>query len=96
MDSQTKPQVLVAKKEIEAAVRRLAAEISRDYRDKHPLLIGILKGSFVFLADLIRLLDFPVEIEFVKLSSYGKGRETCGKVKTVHGLRSSIEGRDVL
>jgi len=91
-----KPRVLVAEKEIEAAVKKLAAEISRDYHDKHPLLIGVLKGSFVFLADLVRLLDFPVEIEFVRLSSYGSGRETCGKVKTVHGLKSSIAGRDVL
>lgn len=96
MSSQQKPQVLIAGKEIEAAVRRLAEEISRDYRDKHPLLIGVLKGSFVFLADLIRILDFPVEIEFVRLSSYGCGRETSGKVRTVHGLKSSIEGRDVL
>jgi len=96
MTSQSKPQVLITRKEIEATVKRLAAEISRDYRDKHPLLVGILKGSFVFLADLVRLLDFPIEIEFVRLCSYGSGRETCGKVKTVHGFRSSIEGRDVL
>jgi len=96
MHSQSKPQVLFTREEIEATVRRLAAEISKDYRDKHPLLIGILKGSFMFLADLIRLLDFPLEIEFVRLCSYGRGRESSGRIKTVHGLQSSIEGRDVL
>ena len=81
---------------MEAAVKRLAAEISRDYRGKNPLLIGILKGSFVFMADLIRLLDFPLEVEFITLSSYGGGRESSGKVRVVKGLRAGVKGREVL
>jgi hypoxanthine phosphoribosyltransferase len=96
MDSQPKPQILLTKEEIEATVCRLATEITRDYQDKHPLLIGVLKGSFMFLADLIRRLSFPLEVEFVQLSSYGKGSQTSGKIKVVQGLCSSIEGRDVL
>ena len=96
MDSQPELHSLFPRAEIEAAVSRLASEITRDYHDKHPLLIGILKGSFMFLADLVRLLDFPLEVEFVRLSSYGSGRQTSGKVKVVQGLRSSITGRDVL
>ncbi|GAH26794.1 unnamed protein product, partial [marine sediment metagenome] len=68
MGSQPKPHILFTRDEIEATVKRLAAEIRRDYQDKHPLLIGVLKGSFVFMADLIRLLDFPLEVEFIKLS----------------------------
>ena len=96
MSSQPEPQVLLTRQEIEAAVTRLAAEIRRDYQGKYPLLIGVLKGSFVFLADLIRLLNFPLEVEFMRLSSYGRGMESSGKIKVVQGLRSSIKGRDVL
>ena len=96
MDSQAKLHSLLPRAEIEAAVSRLASEITRDYQDRSPLLIGILKGVFVFMADLVRLLDFPLEVEFVRLSSYGSGRQTSGKVKVVQGLRSSTKGRDVL
>lgn len=88
--------MLVPQAEIAAAVKRLAAAVTRDYRDKNPLLVGILKGSFVFLSDLVRRLDFPLEIEFVRLSSYGSGQQTTGKVKVVHGLKSGIKGRHVL
>jgi hypoxanthine phosphoribosyltransferase len=96
MDSQAKLHRLFPRAEIEAAVSRLASEINRDYHDKNPLLIGILKGSFIFMADLVRLLDFPLELEFIRLSSYGRGRQTSGRVKVVQGLRSPIKGRDVL
>jgi hypoxanthine phosphoribosyltransferase len=96
MDSQGKPQVLIPRVNIESAVKRLALEITRDYRDKNPLLLGILKGSFVFMADLVRKLDFPLEVEFVRLSSYGSGQQTSGKVKVVQGLRLPVQGRHVL
>lgn len=96
MNSQLKPRILFARDEIEAVVKRLAAEVSQDYQGKCPLLLGILKGSFVFMADLIRLLDFPLEVEFVKVSSYGRSRESSGKVKLVRGLSSPIKDRDVL
>jgi len=96
MSSQTEPRILLTRDEIAAAVRRLSAEIGKEYRGKCPLLIGILKGSFVFMADLVRSLDFPLEVEFIKLSSYGRGRESLGKVSVVSGLTSPIEGRDVL
>lgn len=95
MSSQPEPRILFSREEIEATVKRLAAEIRRDYLGKRPILIGILKGSFMFMADLIRFLDFPVEVEFVRLSSYG-GTETTGKVREVQGLLSPIKGRDVL
>ena len=82
--------------EIEAAVNRLASEITRDYQNKHPVLIGILKGVFIFMSDLVRNLDFPLELEFVRLSSYGSGQQTSGKVKVVQGLSCPIRNRDVL
>ncbi len=96
MDSQTKLRVLFSRGEIEATVKKLADEIRKDYQAKHPLLIGILKGSFMFMADLIRHLDFPLELEFIRLSSYGRGRESSGKVKVVQGLHSPIKAREVL
>ncbi len=96
MDYRAKPRILFTSEEIAATVKRLAAEISRDYHGKTPVLVGILKGSFMFMADLIRLLDFPLEVEFIRLASYGRGRESSGKIKVAQGLRSSIKNRDVL
>jgi len=96
MSSQPEPRILFHREEIEATVERLAAEIKKDYQGKQPLLIGILKGSFMFMADLIRFVDAPLEVEFIRLSSYGRGRSTPGKIKVVQGLRSPIKGRDVL
>jgi hypoxanthine phosphoribosyltransferase len=92
----SQPKVLITQDEIKQAVVKLASEIRRDYQGKRPLLIGILKGSFIFLADLIRELGLPVEVDFVKLSSYGSGTETSGKVKMVQGLKKPIKDRDVL
>lgn len=82
--------------QIRDVVDRLAEEIRRDYKQKTPVLVGILKGSFVFMADLIRALDIPLEVDFVILSSYGSGTESSDKIKVIHGLESSIEGKDVL
>jgi len=96
MSAQPRVHILFNHDEIEATVRRLAAEIKDDYQARDPLLIGILKGSFMFMADLVRFLDFPLEVEFVRLSSYGRGRQSSGKVRVVKGLTSSIKGRDVL
>ena len=96
MSSQPKLSILLTKEEIEAVVKKLAAEIKQDYQDKYPLLICVLKGSFMFMADLIRHLDFPLEVEFIRLSSYGQGRESSGKIRVVQGLRSEVKGREVL
>jgi hypoxanthine phosphoribosyltransferase len=89
-------KILISHKEIAEAVNRLAREIERDYQGKQPLLIGVLKGSFVFMADLIRQLDLPLELDFVRLASYGAGRESSGKVRLVQQPRTPIDNRDVL
>jgi len=94
--SKRQPKILISRKKVAEAVARLASEIDRNYQGKQPLLIGILKGSFVFMADLIRQLDLPLEIDFVKLYSYGVGKETSGKVRVVQGLKNPIKGKDVL
>jgi hypoxanthine phosphoribosyltransferase len=96
MDSQAKLHSLFPRAEIESAVSRLAAEITRDYQDKRPVLIGILKGVFIFMADLVRHLDFPLEVEFVRLSSYGSGRQTSGRVEVVQGLSCPIKDKHIL
>ena len=90
------PQVFITRDQIQDALRRLAQEIRRDYRDTAPLLLSPLKGSFIFLADLVRVLDLPVEIAFVRLSSYGSGTMSRGQVEVVQGLREDISGRDIL
>jgi hypoxanthine phosphoribosyltransferase len=95
MGSEPRLTLLFTADEIAATTRRLAAEISRDYHDKHPILIGVLKGSFMFLADLIRLLDFPLEVEFIRLSSYGGGKSP-GKIKLLQGVQAKIKDRHVL
>ena len=89
-------KILISRGEIAKAVDRLASQIKRDYQGKQPLLIGVFKGSFVFMADLIRQLDLPLELDFVRLSSYGAARESSGKVRIVQGLKTPIKGRDVL
>lgn len=89
-------RLLISRQEIQGAVERLAGEIQRDYAGCSPLLVGVLKGSFVFLADLIRLLDLPLEVDFLQLSSYGAGTVSSGKVKVVQGLTTPLRGRDVL
>ena len=96
MDAESKLHCLFSSAEIEAAVSRLASEVAADYRGKCPLLIGILKGSFIFMADLVRQLDFPLEAGFIRLSSYTGGTRTSGKVRVVQGLSSPIKGRDIL
>jgi hypoxanthine phosphoribosyltransferase len=96
MNSKPELSLLFAREEISAAVKKLAAEIRQDYHDKNPILLGILKGSFMFLADLIRFLDFPLEVEFIRLSSYSRGTESSGKIKMVHRLQSNIRDRHVL
>jgi hypoxanthine phosphoribosyltransferase len=89
-------KILISRDEIAKAIDRLTCEIKRDYQDKQPLLIGVLKGSFVFMADLIRQLDLPLELDFIRLSSYGTARESSGKVRVVQGVKTPVKGRDVL
>jgi len=89
-------KVLITREEIKNTVAKLANEIKEDYRGKHPLLIGVLKGSFVFMADLIRQLDLPVEIDFIRLYSYGTDMKSSGKVKVVQRPKIPVKGRDVL
>jgi hypoxanthine phosphoribosyltransferase len=91
-----KPKVIIPREEIAKRIDELATEVRRDYKDKNPLLIGILKGSFVFLSDMVRAMNIPVEIDFVRLASYGAGTESSGKIKLVKDVETPIKDRHVL
>jgi len=91
------PPVLISADNIDQRVTELAQEISRDYADKGEIvLIGVLKGSFIFLADLSRRLTIPRTIEFLAVSSYEDGDVSSGAVRLVMDVRGNIEGRHVL
>jgi len=91
------PVVLISEEEIQSRVLELAAEISRDYDDAGEIvLVGVLKGSFIFLADLSRRLSIPRTIEFIAVSSYGNGSKSTGAVRLVMDVRGNIEGKHVL
>lgn len=85
----------ITNKEIEEKVASVAARISHDYKGKCPILLAVLNGSFMFVADLMKKLDLECEISFIKLSSYS-GVSSTGKVNEVIGLNESLEGRDVI
>ncbi len=96
MNSRFKPRVLISSAEIEEAVTRLATDIRRDYPGGDLLLISILKGSFIFTADLVRRLGLPLEVHFVQLSSYGEKMESTGKVRLVQPIHCPVKGRHIL
>jgi len=86
----------ISAQQLDARVRELAAQISHDYSGKEPLLVGVLKGAFIFLADLIRHMTIPVEIDFIRIASYGQSSESSGSTELKKDLEVSIEGKDVL
>ena len=85
-----------SQEEIAAAVSHVAAEISATHPDETPLLVGILTGSFVFLADLVRELTIPVEIDFIRARSYGKGTVSTGAVEITKDIEHDVTGRSVI
>lgn len=89
-------RVLISEEEIQAAVERVGAEISRDYADKNPLLVAVLRGAVVFVADLMRTITCPMEADFMATSSYGAGTKSSGTVRILKDLNTDITGRHVL
>jgi hypoxanthine phosphoribosyltransferase len=96
MTTEFELKILFTKEMIAEAVERLAGEIRRDYAGQNPLLIGVLKGSFIFMADLVRQLDMPLEVNFIHLSSYGSRTNSSGEIKVMQDLPISVQGRQVL
>lgn len=87
--------ILIKEEEIKNRIKELGMEINNDYKNKNPILIGVLKGAFVFLADLLRELNIPVEIDFLAISSY-TGTKSSGIVRISQDLSLNIEDRDVI
>ena len=89
-------RVLISEKELSEIVKKLGAQITEDYKGKDLLLVSILKGSVAFMADLMREITIPCNIDFMAVSSYGAGTKSSGVVKIIKDLDSSIEGKDLL
>ncbi len=89
-------EVMFSREEIENRVKALGEIITKDYQDKNLLVISLLKGSFIFTADLVRHIDLPVRIEFMTTSSYGDGEESSGKLKVVQDVNVDLTTYDVL
>ena len=89
-------RVLFTEEQLKARVAEIAAQIDRDYAGKQPLLVSVLRGSFVFMADLVRRITLPCTVDFMAVSSYGSGTTSSGQVKIVKDLSEQIEGKDVI
>lgn len=89
-------KVLLSEEQIAEKVAQIGRQITEDYRDKNLLMVSVLKGSVVFMADLMRAVDCPARIDFMSVSSYGSGTKTSGVVKIVKDLDLNLEGYDLL
>ncbi len=89
-------RALITKEKLQAGVRKLGRKIASDYKDKDPIFIGILKGSFIFMADLIRAADIQCEIDFMGVASYGSNNRSTGVVRLLKDINVNIQGRHVL
>ncbi|HET8569975.1 MAG TPA: hypoxanthine phosphoribosyltransferase [Candidatus Limnocylindria bacterium] len=89
-------EILVDEAALRTRVKALGAEIARDYEDKDPVLVSILKGALPFLADVMRAMPIPLSLDFLEVSSYGTGTETSGVVRILKDLAGSVAGRHVV
>lgn len=89
-------RVLISAEEIKTATHRLGKQIEQDYQGKKPLVICVLKGAILFMTDLIREIDLPLEIDFMDISSYGDATVSSGEVKIIKDLDSSVLSRDII
>jgi hypoxanthine phosphoribosyltransferase len=96
MDDANIGRIIVEEHELQQRIRDLGKEITSDYSGEPPLLVGILKGAFMFMADLSRAIDLPVEFDFMAVSSYGSATRTSGVVRIVKDLDLDLTGRHVL
>lgn len=89
-------RVLFSEAELKKRVAEIGAQIDADYAGKEPLLISVLRGSFVFMSDLVRTITLPCTVDFMAVSSYGAGTTSSGQVRITKDLSDSIEGRDII
>ena len=89
-------EVLFTEEQLRQKVDELGAQITADYQGKNPLIVSVLKGSYVFMADLTRRINVPCQVDFMVVSSYGAGTKTSGEVQIIKDLENSIDGRDLI
>ncbi|MBU1206188.1 MAG: hypoxanthine phosphoribosyltransferase [Proteobacteria bacterium] len=89
-------KLLLSEKEVQKKVKALARKISQDFSGKEVLLVGVLKGAFIFMADLARQMTIPVKMDFVRLASYGTGIRSAGKVKLTKDVETPLRGQNVI
>ncbi len=89
-------EILIPADVLQARIAELGAEIARDYAGRKPLLVCVLKGAMVFMADLIRAIDLPLHLDFIAVSSYGAGTRSTGEVRIVKDLDGAVEGHDLI
>ncbi|MBA3687316.1 MAG: hypoxanthine phosphoribosyltransferase [Chloroflexi bacterium] len=89
-------EVLLSGEEVQARVVELGAQLAADYEGREPVLVSVLKGSIIFLADLVRAMPIPLSIDLMEVSSYGTSTESSGQVRILKDLSTSIEGREVI
>jgi len=89
-------EVLLSGEEVQARVAELGAQLAADYEGRDPVLVSVLKGSIIFLADLVRAMPIPLAIDLMEVSSYGASTESSGQVRILKDLSTSIEGREVI
>ena len=88
--------ILFSEEQLKARVREIAGQIDRDFAGKEPMLISVLRGSFIFMADLMRSITLPCTVDFMAVSSYGAGTASSGQVRIIKDLSEHLEGRDVI
>lgn len=89
-------EVLISEEQLQEKIAELGAQLTEEYQDKFPLLIGVLKGAMPFMTDLMKRMDTYVEIDFMDVSSYGNATVSSGEVKILKDLNTSVEGRDIV
>ena len=89
-------EILYTEEQLAEIVKNIGRRISADYKDKNLFMVSVLKGSLIFMADLMRAIDIPCSIDFLSVSSYGNGTSTSGAVRILKDLDSSMEGKDLL
>ena len=89
-------RILFSQEALEERVSEIGAQIDRDFAGREPMLISVLRGSFIFMADLVRQIHLPCTVDFMAVSSYGAGTSSSGQVRIIKDLSDQIEGRDVI
>lgn len=89
-------KILITEEEVSDRIKQLGKQITEDYKEKNLIVVGILKGAVVFMSELCKRIDLPIDIDFMSVSSYGKSSKSTGEVKIIKDLDDSVEGKDIL